>query len=484
MKRAILAMCTVSLLSSCGPTEPQQPTILIPIGAALDRTGTAATPSWLESVKLAVKHANAGLKASKNEKLGSIQFELIVADTENNTALAPTRVRELVDDGVKAVVIQQAPISIAVNALNYDPDPAKHLDVPLLCPNCVLPALNNPNATNSDPLLQMGSRDEANWFFRSVMSNAKDAEIVLRLVSSQVANGDLNGDGKFKVGVYASSDVGLNSFRTNVANAAKAINPAVIVEDTVQFPFNISVDSHDFDTDMARLLDDKVCLKPTGGYAAGWGCDPDTSKADAFPDVLVELTPSGIGAAATGAYLDTGSTVKFLHMVNFRNANTIEVLKDRANGQEGTSPVVFENNANGTLFSEAMLAETGFGPAIQDSNFYDGTMLTLLATLSAVSELHPDDPAAVTGAEVRQMLARDTSAGTVFGTGTEQFRGAVDAIAAGGVVNYDGASGPVDLDARGDVRNRIVQWRVENRVFVDQQIYDCVASTDCPVVTQ
>ncbi len=472
-------MCGLAVLSACGPAKQEAPPIVIPIGAALDRTGTAATPSWLDAINLAVKHANAGLTASKNEQLGRIQFELKVTDHQNNTTVAPAKVSDLVKvDGAKIVVIQQAPISIAVNALNYDADATKHLDVALVCGNCVLPALNNPNAVNSNPLLQAGSRDEANWFFRSVMNNTKDAELVLRLVTAIAPNGDLNGDGHFKVGVYASNDQGLNAFRTNIANAAKAIDANAIIEDKVQFPFNLDVNTYKFSQDMAKLVDDQLC---TSYDSAAGTCALDAASPAALPDVLVELTPSGIAASATKAFLDTGSPAKFLHMVNFRNANTLEVLGDSANGQEGTSPVLFENNESGTLFREAILAETGNEPAIQDSNFYDGAMLSMLATLVAVRDHALDDPTAVTGAQIRDALLQlSAPTGTAVKTGPEAFAAAVNAIASGEAVNYDGASGPVDFDAAGDVRNRVAQWKVEGRTFVDKALYDCVANTSCP----
>jgi hypothetical protein len=47
-------------------------------------------------------------------------------------------------------------------------------------------------------------------------------------------------------------------------------------------------------------------------------------------------------------------------------------------------------------------------------------------------------------------------------------------------INYDGASGPVDFDAAGNVSSRSALWSIQGQKFVEPIVYDCVTSSACP----
>ncbi|MEE8346406.1 MAG: hypothetical protein V3S20_03560, partial [Dehalococcoidia bacterium] len=84
----------------------------------------------------------------------------------------------------------------------------------------------------------------------------------------------------------------------------------------------------------------------------------------------------------------------------------------------------------------------------------DAVYLTALAAEAAGST----DPT-----DIRDAL-RDVAnpAGTDVGPGTEGFTAALRVLAGGGAVNYEGAAGPVDLDANGDVLiGAIETWHVD-----------------------
>jgi hypothetical protein len=51
-------------------------------------------------------------------------------------------------------------------------------------------------------------------------------------------------------------------------------------------------------------------------------------------------------------------------------------------------------------------------------------------------------------------------------------------------INYDGASGPVDFDAAGNVSSRGAMWTIEGQRFIEPIVYDCVTSTACPQVAR
>lgn len=463
MRRAVGTLSLTLLVAGCAEPTPEK--LKLPIGAALDQTGTQATPSWEKSVQLAITHANLGLAQAQDPTFRSFEFDLRQTDTQNSEQTAKQRVAELVASGVKAVVIQQAPISIAVNSLNYDADPANDLNVPLMCGNCVLGQLNNPNATNPDPALQAASRDEANWFFRSVMSNSNEPALLLGLLAGD-NGGDVNRDGKLKLGVYTANQASLAAFRNAVKSAAAKLNPEAIVEDGVQFPFDLNVNTYDFGADLALLTDDR-----TGDVV------------DVRPDALLGQMPSGMAAAVVKAYRTRGDSVRLLHTVNFRNASVLETLGEDANGQEGTSITLLEPGPSADFFREELLTALGTVPAIQDANFYDGTQTLLLATLIALKDNALTDPTQVTGAQVRDaLLELSNPDGERVGAGPAEFARAADLIAQGKAINYEGASGPMDFDARGDVRNTVVHWKVQDKQFVELEKYDCLSSPACPRV--
>ena len=63
------------------------------------------------------------------------------------------------------------------------------------------------------------------------------------------------------------------------------------------------------------------------------------------------------------------------------------------------------------------------------------------------------------GPAIQEKLAEVSSAGTAFGSG--DFAAAVEAIKAGGDIDYAGASGDVDFDGQGDVVAPDGIWKVQ-----------------------
>jgi hypothetical protein len=93
-----------------------------------------------------------------------------------------------------------------------------------------------------------------------------------------------------------------------------------------------------------------------------------------------------------------------------------------------------------------------------------------------------EDPTAVTGAQVREAMGKlNVASGTVVRTGTDALKLGIDAIGAGTDINYEGASGPCDLDAVGDVKAKVTTWQVKDSKFLDLNVYDCITSSMCTV---
>jgi hypothetical protein len=104
----------------------------------------------------------------------------------------------------------------------------------------------------------------------------------------------------------------------------------------------------------------------------------------------------------------------------------------------------------------------------------------MLAALIASNEV---DAAALTGAQIRDKM-RSTSdlTGEVVTPGVAGFATAVGLITQGKPINYEGASGPCDFDENGNVKTRMVHFKIANQAFSNIAVYDCVGSPDCPAM--
>ncbi len=69
-------------------------------------------------------------------------------------------------------------------------------------------------------------------------------------------------------------------------------------------------------------------------------------------------------------------------------------------------------------------------------------------------------------------------------SGVDGMRQAIRAIKAGQPINYDGASGPVDFNAYGDVRSGLSRNQVQGGQWVTSQVYDCTESIDTCTLVQ
>jgi ABC-type branched-subunit amino acid transport system substrate-binding protein len=120
-------------------------------------------------------------------------------------------------------------------------------------------------------------------------------------------------------------------------------------------------------------------------------------------------------------------------------------------GHEGTGPGTATGDAY-TTYVNAYQAKYGEQPGTFSPNDYDAVYLIALAIVQA---------GRADGTAIRDHLRQVANPpGMVFGPG--QFAQAAAAIKAGVKINYEGASGPVDLDENGDALATYVLWHVNN----------------------
>jgi ABC-type branched-subunit amino acid transport system substrate-binding protein len=458
MKRVLVYCCLVAA-AGCGKPAPQLPSITL--GAVIDRTSTDATPSWEEAVKLAVADANAGLKA----KARPWQFAVALSDSTNKPDVASRRAQEVVrESGAKMVITDSSQDDIAINNLAYDDDPTNDLQVPTLCVACTSTSINNPKSNKPDGGADPALRNEQGWNFRTSMPTTLIAKVIARMAYETAPNGDANGDGKFKVALYVMDDSSGKGFAKDLGPQLTRLRADAIF-DVVYYPAASDPSTYDWASDLARVTDD---------------VNETTKLVDGVPDVVVDFHFPQPAAAVMKAYLDGAYPQRILHTQNGRTGVVTRALGSRYDGQEGASHVLLDNGASGEVFAAELLAATGKGPAFRDSTVYDGATLMMLATVRAMQVAGVSDPDELSGAQIRDsMKSINDLAGEVIRTGPAEFSRAVELLGNGAAINYEGASGPCDFDANGNVRDRLAHWKVVNKDFVDIERFDCVSNDDC-----
>ncbi|GAC1540748.1 MAG: hypothetical protein NVS2B9_07840 [Myxococcales bacterium] len=460
-RRALIS--AVFLLVGCKAAQQPPKVAVIRIGQDLDRTGSIATPSWSESVRLAVGTANQALKDAGR---AGLRFELVEGNSGNAPEMARTSATEMVKkQGARAILTDSSQDDIAVNMLAYG-DPAENLEVPIVCMACTSPQINDPAAVDANPVRQAALRNAKHWNFRTTMSDAYQARMLVRMLLLAGRNGDVDGDGVFKLSIFAGDDPYGRGFSNELKSLALGYRPDAAVEQ-IYVPAQVDPATHDWDSDVRKLTDKK---------------NESTGKVDGAPDAVVEITFPKLSVAFTRAWLAAGSKVRLVHTHNFRAARVMESLRDKIEGQEGTSQAVLGEGPSGATFAKDLRTATGQAPAFRDSAAYDAATSVVLAALVALQTEKIADPEKLTGAQLRDALGRiNVRGGEPVFAGIEGMARAVRLIQEGRPINYAGASGPCDFDANGDVVAQLARFRVENQAFVDVERFDCLNKDCAPV---
>jgi ABC-type branched-subunit amino acid transport system substrate-binding protein len=459
-RNGVLGMAAVLVVLGCSsstsdPGNNGQPTQTITLGAVIDRTGSAGPPSWSDAAQLAAKQMNSALT-----KAGSaIRFNLIMADSTNAPPVAVQRAQDLViNQGAKGLVADTSQDDVEILKLQYNPDPAQHLNVPIVGLVATSPAINNPATTNPDAVTQAAYQDAEHWNFRTAMSSAAQG-----MVLSRIAMGKL-GKATFKVSAFASNEPFGNGQVAALKGALGKVAPTATVE-TLKFVTteHTANDADYFSAQMAKLLDQH---------------NEETALDDGLPDIWMGLTFPDFLVAMVRGYKLAGSAIPGLHGMGLRNQKVLDSLGSDGNGQEGVCYVVVDNTPSGATFAADLTAATGLPPNSLDSSTYDAAVVLMLGALIAATG--QPDATAVTGAQIRAAIAStSTAGGQVVRTGEAEFTKAVGLVAQGLPINYEGAQSPADFDVTGSVATRFVHFSIANGAFHDMEVYDCVASPDC-----
>lgn len=471
------AALLLTLALGCAPPTPSGKVLLL--GAVIDHSGSNAEPSWGDAVLLAQHQMNEALVAAGHSDWS---FKIIVNDSRNDPPTALSHAVELVkNQHVKALVLDNSQNVNAINALNYGPDSSTALNVPLQCTSCTSNAINNPTATNADPVQQLALRNGQRWVFRTVMSSRLMALIVDRdLIKLGTPAADVNGDGKVKIAVYNSDEAYGNSAATDLINFAMQLqtNPPVIIEQR-KHPGAADINLYDWATDLELLTNDR-------NDAAG--------KTDAIPDYLVTATFAQYHVPIIKTWRVSAfeqRVPKMAHFHNLRIQSAVNALGNFADGQDGVSLVLLDGGISGETFKADYAAFYQKQIHYRDAHYYDNAMTLMLGMWRAAHALA--DPNELTGEQVKLAMpgVEDTN-GLVVHTGIAEYTAAIRALDSGATINYEGASGPLDYDANQNIKDKLTLFRVRNQQFEDLATYDCIVasnsataaalSTACPFV--
>lgn len=179
--------------------------------------------------------------------------------------------------------------------------------------------------------------------------------------------------------------------------------------------------------------------------------------------------------------LEAGDITDFLFVDGTKSPDMFEELGwDSFDGMAGTAPGATLESPTGATYDAAYEAKYGERPPLPFMReAYDAVYLIALAAETAAST----DPTAM-----RDVL-RDvaTPPGEIVNPGTEGWQQALDLIAVGEDINYEGAAHSVDLDDNGDVPiGGIEIWRVDaaNKDLVTERVFRVDLTGEVPVVTE
>jgi len=185
------------------------------------------------------------------------------------------------------------------------------------------------------------------------------------------------------------------------------------------------------------------------------------SCTEADPDVLIAAAYPESGRVFLRELAESGDAPAVIFSDGLKSPDMFADLGWEAfEGNYGTAAGLFESDAT-AVFDQAWEDAYGEIPAVPYlREINDAIFLIALAAEQADST----DPTAIRDA-LREVA---NAPGTTVGPGQEGWQAAVEAIAAGEDVNFEGAAGSVDLDENGDVsKGAILIWQIQDEAIED-----------------
>jgi ABC-type branched-subunit amino acid transport system substrate-binding protein len=181
---------------------------------------------------------------------------------------------------------------------------------------------------------------------------------------------------------------------------------------------------------------------------------------DLAPDAVVLIGYPGEGSVVLKDWIVGGRlpAQKWMFSEALKAQSFVDNINDKAmiEGALGTAPHL--GGAGYDRFVSDYQARFGEAPTLYAANAYDAAMLILLALSK--------------GQEASRLAVKTHLRSVSDGTGEVIYPGelakGLEALRSGKKINYEGASGPVDLDERGDVTSgTYVVWQIRDGKIVE-----------------
>jgi ABC-type branched-subunit amino acid transport system substrate-binding protein len=341
--------------------------------------------------------------AEEHLAAGGYPVEIVYGDTETNPTAAVEAARKLVDvDQVHAVVGAAASSSsLAV---------AESVTIPKGVPQI--------SYASTSPLLTILPADEGQDFlFRTVPSDALQGVVLAGLAVEQ---------GYTNVAIlYVNNPYG-QGLKDNFQAAFEAAGGTV----SAAVPHD-EAEATSYVAELRKAIEGE-------------------------PEVLLALSYPGHATIYLREAIENDFIKKFLFVDGTKSDAIIEAVgAENLEGMLGTAPGSAETPSL-EFFTADYQAKYGELPPLPFmTNVYDSIVIAALAALSAEVS-----GAELTPAAVRDMLRTVSNPdGDTAAAGAAGVKAAIEAIRAGGSINYEGAAGAHDFDANGDVATPIEVWK-------------------------
>lgn len=397
---AIAAVGLAVGVGSCarGPSTTEEGPIRI--GVVMPQTGSLGTDGqlWLKGIRLATQEINAA-----GGPLPGREVELVVLDSETNTTVAVDQARRAVEEEGVVAIIGDAGSGGTLAVYNGVTAMA---GVPQVSCCATSPSLTD--ATTASPL-------DERFFFRTAPSDALQGQVVARIADDEMCT---------RMAILHIDD----AYGTPFAEAIEAEFTRLGGTVAATVPF---VDERPSYTTEVMMV-----------AAANPGCValiayPETAGTILRDYDRLTTAPDPLWIGTDGLRSDT-----FVSEVGSALLATIRF--------EGAAPITQPAGPTYDTFVTRHRAAWGEIPGPFVSNNYDAAALLYLAIARAQS----------TGgrAIMESVRALGDSGGAIVRVG--DLSEAVQRLQAGEQVNYEGASGSVDVNEFGDVRTDYEVWQV------------------------
>jgi ABC-type branched-subunit amino acid transport system substrate-binding protein len=402
MSASARSLALALALASCAPGRTLDPdaTSPIPIGLVVPLAGDFGDDgeSWRDAVRLAAREVNAAGGLYDGHPV-----ELVIADSESDAVRGVAAARRLVDEDGVVAIIGDASSASTVAIYQEVTGPAR------------IPLASGLSTTSDLTTLVADGTDPDGYFFRTV---APDDLQAMKLADAMY--GEPYGCRRiatlFVEGAYGEP------FTAALRARFEALGGVVALEQP-------------FVPDRASYIDEVLAVAEAMPYCVAL---------IAYPQSAGQIVRDWDGLPTRPSWRWFGTDG--IRQEGFPDAVGDPVLID---GFLGTAPIQDAATPAYNRFVVAYRASFGPAPVAFGSNLYDAAALMMLAIASARST----DPDLV----MRAVHELDDPAGEVVQAG--QLQDGLRFLREGRSINYEGASGPVDLDELGNVAGVYELWQ-------------------------